>query len=110
MVELEMPVRLPAALGLWRVRWVLVGLGGALGYDWGEGGVMEIPGKVAVYCPLIDAKGTSAKLIAVLPEGYYQLETAVKGRTHTMFLPVSQAALVFTEPEPEPEDGIEIER
>ena len=52
----------------------------------------------------------SAKLIAVLPEGYYQLETAVKGRTHTMFLPVSQTALVFTEPEPEPEAGIEIER
>ncbi len=71
---------------------------------------MEIPGKVAVYCPLIDAKGTAAKLIAVLPEGYYQLETTVKGRIHTMLLPISQAALVFTDPEPQPEEGIEIER
>ena len=71
---------------------------------------MEIPGKVAVYCPLIDAKGTTAKLIAILPEGYYQLETTVKGRIHTMLLPVSRTALIFTEPEPEPEPGMEIER
>jgi len=70
---------------------------------------MEIPGKVAVYCPLIDAKGTAAKLIAIV-DGHYQLETTVKGRIHTMFLPVTQTALIFTEPEPEPDPEMEIER
>ena len=70
---------------------------------------MEIPGNVAVYCPLIDAKGTSARLIAVL-DLYYQLETMVKGRVHTMFLPIAQTGLVFTEPEPAPEEELEIER
>ncbi len=70
---------------------------------------MEIPGNVAVYCPLIDAKGTSARLIAVL-DLYYQLETTVKGRVHTMFLPIAHTGLVFTEPEPEPEEELEIER
>ena len=70
---------------------------------------MEIPGKVAVYSPLIDAKGTSAKLIAIL-DGYYQLETTIKGRIHTMLLPISQAALIFMDPEPEPDPELEIER
>lgn len=70
---------------------------------------MEIPGKVALYCPLIDAKGTSAKLIAVLPEGYYQLETTIKGNTHTVFTPINNTALIFTEPEPEKDPAFEIE-
>ena len=70
---------------------------------------MEIPGKVAVYCPLIDAKGSAAKLIAIM-DGHYQLETTVKGRVHTMLLPVAHTALIFTEPEPEPDPALEIER
>ncbi len=62
---------------------------------------MEIPGMVSFYCPLVDAKGQSAKLIAVNPEGYYHLEVAVKGGTHTMFVPVGQTALYFAEAEPD---------
>lgn len=73
---------------------------------------MEIPGKVSLYCPLIDAKGTAAKLIAVSPEGYYQLEVTVKGRLHTMLVPVAHAAVYFNEPEPdvESDSGFEVER
>lgn len=73
---------------------------------------MDIPGKVSLYCSLVDAKGTAAKLIAVNPEGYYHLEVAIKGRLHTMFVPVAQAALYFTEPEPEIGNGgaFEVER
>ncbi len=71
---------------------------------------MEIPGKVSLYCPLVDAKGTAATLVAVSPQGWYQLQVQVRGRIHTMFVPVSQAAILFTEPEPEVEEGLEIER
>jgi hypothetical protein len=71
---------------------------------------MEIPGKVSLYCPLIDAKGTPANLMAVSPQGYYQLEVTIKGNKHTMLVPVSQAALYFAEPEPEVMEGLEIER
>ena len=73
---------------------------------------MDIPGQVSLYCTLVDAKGTAAKLIAVKPEGYYHLEVAIKGGVHTMFVPISQAALYFTEPEPDVEDNsaFEVER
>ncbi len=71
---------------------------------------MEIPGKVSLYCPLVDAKGTAATLVAISPQGWYQLHVQVRGRTHTMFVPVTQAALLFTDPEPEVEEGLEIER
>jgi len=71
---------------------------------------MEIPGQVSLYCPLIDAKGTVGTLVNVSDTGYYQVEVPIKGRTHVMFLPVAHTALYFTEPEPVPEEGFEIER
>ncbi len=72
---------------------------------------MEIPAKVSFYCPLVDAKGTPGKLVAVSPDGYYQLEVSLKGRFHTMLLPMAGTALIFSEPEPEVEiGGMEIER
>jgi hypothetical protein len=71
---------------------------------------MEIPGKVSLYCPLIDAKGTAATLVAVSPHGYYQLEVLVKGKKHTMFVPVAHAAVYFAEPEPEGLEELELER
>ena len=73
---------------------------------------MDIPGKVSLYCSLVDAKGTAAKLIAVKPEGYYQLEVAIKGGVHTMLVPIAQAAVYFTEPEPDvgSDAAFEVER
>jgi hypothetical protein len=71
---------------------------------------MEIPGKVSVYCPLIDAKGTAATLVSISDTGYFQVEVQIKGRVHVMLLPVAQTALYFTEPEPTPEPEFEIER
>jgi len=71
---------------------------------------MEIPGKVSVYCPLIDAKGTAATLVSISPQGYYQVEVPIKGRTHVMLLPVAHTALYFSDPEPEREEGFEVER
>jgi hypothetical protein len=71
---------------------------------------MEIPGKVSLYCPLVDAKGTAAKLVAVSSDGYYQVEVNVKGARHTMFVPTANAAVFFSDPEPESETDFEIER
>ncbi len=71
---------------------------------------MEIPGKVSIYCPLLDAKGTPGTLLSVSPHGYYHLEVTIKGQQHTVFLPVAHAALIFSEPEPQREEGFEIER
>ena len=71
---------------------------------------MEIPGNVSLYCPLVDAKGTAAVLVAVDPHGYFQLEVVIKGKRHTMFVPIAHAALCFSDPEPEREEAFEIER
>jgi hypothetical protein len=71
---------------------------------------MEIPGKVMLYCPLVEAKGTPANLIALNPQGYYILEVTFKGQVHTMFVPIGHAALIFADPEPPREEGFEIER
>ncbi len=71
---------------------------------------MEIPGKVTFYCPLLDAKGTPATLMSVLPHGYYQLEVQLKGRRHVVLAPIAQTAVVFADPEPEPDENLELER
>jgi hypothetical protein len=71
---------------------------------------MEIPGKVSVYCPLIDAKGTAATLLAVSPLGYYHLEVEIRGQRHVMFLPIAHTAMYFSQAEPAVEEGLEIER
>ena len=71
---------------------------------------MEIPGKVSLYCPLIDAKGTSATLVSISSEGYYHLEVSIKGKKHVMLVPIGQAALYFAESEPEIPAELEIER
>jgi hypothetical protein len=71
---------------------------------------MEIPGKISLYCPLLDAKGTPGVLVAVNPQGYYQVEVTIKGRRHTVFAPVGGAAVVFAEPEPERDPEMELER
>ncbi len=71
---------------------------------------MEIPGKVSVYCPLIDAKGTAATLISITPKGYYHLELEIRGQQHTMFVPIAHTAMYFADPEPAIEEGLEIER
>jgi hypothetical protein len=71
---------------------------------------MEIPGKVSLYCPLVDAKGTSATLVAISPQGYYQVEVTVQGRRHTMLVPVAHTGVYFSEPEVEPDEDFEIER
>jgi hypothetical protein len=71
---------------------------------------MEVPGKVSLYCSLIDAKGTSAKLVAISEKGFFHLEVSIKGKTHTMLVPIAQAALYFQDPEPETPPEMEIER
>ncbi len=71
---------------------------------------MEIPGKVSVYCPLIDAKGTAATLVAISPQGYYHLVVEIRGRRHAMFVPIAHTAMYFADAEPAVDEGLEIER
>jgi len=71
---------------------------------------MEIPGKVSLYCPLIEAKGTAATLLAVSSSGYYHVEVTIKGQRRAMLVPVAGSALLFSEPELEGDPDLVLER
>jgi hypothetical protein len=70
---------------------------------------MEVPARVMVYNQLLSLSGTLGLLVAVRPDGCYELRLPSQGKVHTVLLPVAQTALVYAEPEPEtaPELGIE---
>ncbi|MGQ9496102.1 MAG: hypothetical protein ACUVRY_07600 [Thermoanaerobaculaceae bacterium] len=70
---------------------------------------MELPAKVLVYSQLLNLNATSGMLMAVRPEGFYELRLTSQGKLHTVLAPVAATAIVFAEPEPEvmPEDLIE---
>ncbi len=70
---------------------------------------MDLPAKVLVYNQLLSLNATLGTLMAIRPEGLYEVRLSSQGKLHTVLLPVAATALVFAEPEPEvlPEDLIE---
>lgn len=62
---------------------------------------MDIPQDVFVYSQILGLSGTQGTLIAIRPEGYYELRLMSKGKLHVALLPVAQTALVAAEPEPD---------
>jgi|YNPBryantNP2012_1023418.scaffolds.fasta_scaffold00790_15 hypothetical protein len=70
---------------------------------------MDLPAKVLVYSELLKLNATVGTLMAIRPEGFYELRLVSQGKPHRVLLPVSGTAIVFAEPEPEvlPEDLIE---
>ena len=71
---------------------------------------MELPAKVMVHSQLLSLAGTPGTLIAIRPEGCYELRLVSQGRTHTVLLPVGGVGLVFAEPEAEVAEETSIER
>lgn len=70
---------------------------------------MELPAKVLVYNQLLNLNATVGTLMAIRPEGFYELRLSSQGKLHTVLAPVASTAIVFAEPEPEvlPEELIE---
>ena len=62
---------------------------------------MDLPARVIVYSPSMEIKNKPATLVAVIPQGYYELWMEFSGRQHTVFAPISQTGLIFNEPETE---------
>lgn len=71
---------------------------------------MDIPTKVLATCPIAEMKQVSAKLIAVSPVGYYELQIVFGSNTHTVLLPVAGTTLTSQEPVLSPPPGFEVER
>lgn len=70
---------------------------------------MDLPAKVLVYNQLLNLNAAVGTLMAVRPEGFYELRLTSQGKLHRVLLPVAATAVVFAEPEPEvlPEGLIE---
>lgn len=62
---------------------------------------MDIPQDVFVYSQILGLSGTQGTLIAIRPEGYYELRLISKGRPHVALLPIAHTGLVAAEPEPD---------
>jgi hypothetical protein len=71
---------------------------------------MELPTKVLVYSQILNLSGVAGTLVAVRPEGCYELRLVSQGKLHLVLLPIEQTGIVFAEPEPEVMAESDIER
>ncbi len=70
---------------------------------------MELPSEVLVYSDILGLSGTKGTLVAIRPEGCYELRLISKGNLHQVLLPVQRTGIVFAEPEVETERVGDIE-
>jgi hypothetical protein len=71
---------------------------------------MDLPARVAIYCPALELKNRMGRLIAVSPHGYYEVLLDFAEGSHTALLPIQGTALLFPEPNPSTEILPELER
>ena len=71
---------------------------------------MDIPAKVIVFCPTLELKNKPGRLMAVSPQGYYEIWLDFAERNHTVLLPIGGTALVFAEANETTQRLPEIER
>ena len=59
---------------------------------------MDLPARVIIFCPTLEMKNKPGRLMAVSPNGYYEVWLDFSERNHTVLLPVAGTALVFADP------------
>jgi len=57
-----------------------------------------MPSKVVVFCPMLEFKNKPATLMTISPHGYYEIRIDMAAGNHTVYLPITGTALIFTEP------------
>ena len=58
---------------------------------------MDLPARVVVFCPTLDLKSKPGRLMAVSPQGYYEVRLDLPDGNHTALLPVAGTAILFEE-------------
>ncbi len=71
---------------------------------------MDLPAKVIIFCPTLELKNKPGRLVAISPQGYYEIWLDFADRNHTVLLPIEGTSLVFAEPNVTAEQLPEIER
>jgi hypothetical protein len=59
---------------------------------------VDLPARVIVFCPTLEMKNKPGRLMAISPQGYYEIWVDFSDRNHTVLLPVQGTALVFADP------------
>jgi len=57
-----------------------------------------MPSKVVVFCRMLELKNKPATLMTISPHGYYEIRIDMAAGNHTVYLPITATALIFTEP------------
>ena len=71
---------------------------------------MDLPTRVFVYSSILNLSGAAGTLVAVRPEGCFELRLISQGKPHTVLLPINGTGIVVAEPEPEYEETADVER
>ena len=71
---------------------------------------MEIPAKVTIFNRTLELKGKQATLIAVSPQGYYEIVMEFQQRNHTVLFPITETTVIFNEAIPTLGGEFEVER
>jgi len=71
---------------------------------------VELPARIVIFCPTLELKNKPGRLMAISPNGYYEIWLDFAERNHTVLLPIPGTALVFAEPNTQGEPIPEIER
>ena len=71
---------------------------------------MDLPAEVQIHNQLLGLKGGRATLVAINPEGYYEVKYPFGQNTHRVLLPIQNTVIVFRQPEVEYAPGMDIER
>jgi hypothetical protein len=59
---------------------------------------LDLPARVIIFCPTLELKNKPGRLMAISPNGYYEVWLDFAERNHTVLLPISGTALVFADP------------
>jgi hypothetical protein len=71
---------------------------------------LDLPARVIIFCPTLELKNKPGRLVAISPNGFYEIWLDFAERNHTVLVPVSGTALVFAEPNTHSQPIPEIER
>lgn len=71
---------------------------------------MELPIEVLVHNEILGIKGSSADLLHISPQGYYEVNLKFGQNVHRVLLPIGSTVVIGREAEVAAEERIEIER
>lgn len=60
---------------------------------------MDLPAEVQIHNQLVGLKGGRGTLVAVSPEGFYEVKCPFGNSVHRVLLPIEQTVIIFREPE-----------